>query len=315
MTCSVLAIAPVVPNLPALATAAELARIGDLPGVTLAQLTGPVTKQRIIDRLGRGRYDAVLWAGHGTPGHLLIEGDTIDPRWLAVQLKQAGIKLCVLAACQSGERPALGEFVASFADVLPPAGIATVVMLIAVEDRAAIEYDVALFQALVSGASVRTAHETGVEAIAHFGDMVQAPMLIPADAKNGDFAKLQATVPAIGAALAANDSERAHALIADAMTALGHIDARLAGLETTITGHETRIREIETHIHPPWQVTFWRVMAAAVALFAGSLFWIKETREVLFGVVLWAGLAVEGALVLLIIVCLLLANAKLERAK
>lgn len=315
MTYSVLAIAPTVANLPALSTAGELARIGDLPGVMLTQLTGPVTKQRIIDRLGRGRYDAVLWTGHGAPGHLLVEGDTIDPRWLAVQLRQAGIKLAVLAACQSGERPALGEFVASFVDVLPPAGVSAIVMLIVVEDRAAIEYDVALFQALAAGATVRAAHETGVEAIAHFGGMVQAPMLIPADKPNGDFAKLQATVPAIGAALASNDTTQAHALIVEAMTALGHIDARITGIETTVTKHETRILAIETHIHPPWQVTFWRVMAAVVFLFAGSLFWIKETREVLFGVVLWAGLAVEGALVLLVVACLLLANAKLERAK
>lgn len=313
MAYSVLAIAPVVTGLPPLGTAAELARIGDLPGVQLTQLTGPVTKQRVIDRLGRGRYDAVLWTGHGTPGHLLVEGDTIDPRWLAVQLKQAGIKLCVLAVCQSGERPALGEFVASFADVLPPAGVSAIVMLIAVNDQAAIEYDVALFQALVSGASVRVAHETGVEAIAHFGGMVQAPMLIPADKTNGDFAKLQASVPAIGAALAANDMDSAHSLINDAMDALGRLDARIVGIEASVDGHETRIKKIETRINPPWQATFWRVIALVVFLFASSLFWVKETRDVLFGTILWAGLATEGALLLLVVACLLLANAMMER--
>lgn len=313
MAYSVLAIAPTVTSLQPLSTAAELARIGDLPGVTLTQLTGPVTKQRIIDRLGRGTYNAVLWTGHGTPGHLVIEGDTVDPRWLAVQLKQAKIGLIVLSACESGNRPALTEFVASFADVLPTAGVSSIVMMIDVTDTAAIEYDVALFQSLASGATVRAAHEAGIETIARNPAMVQAPMLVPADRVNGDFASLQQNVGELGKALAANDTQTAHKLIGDTVAALDRIDRRIGGIERTVTEHDTRIGAIERHIHPPWIVTFWRVCAvlAVVAGLTAAAMW----RVVLFELYLPIGVMIEAAFLGLALVCVLQANAQLERDK
>jgi hypothetical protein len=200
--------------------------------------------------------------------------------------------------------------VASFADVLPPAGIATVVMLIAVEDRAAIEYDVALFQALVSGASVRTAHETGIEAIARFGGMIQAPMLIPADKVNGDFAKLRDSVPAIGAALAANDMTTAHALIADAMRALERLDTRIVGIEASVSRHETRLTAIERHIHPAPLVNALRVVAFFVVLLGIAL---AGFQYPVFSLYPFLGLIVEGALIVLAGVILLYANAIQER--
>lgn len=304
-----LAIAPTVTGLPALSTTAELARIGDLPGVQLAQLTGPVTKQRIIDRLGRSRYDAVLWTGHGTPGHLVIEGDTVDPRWLAVQLKQAKIGLVVLAACESGTRPAINEFVASFADVLPPAGVSAIVMMIDVTDTAAIEYDVALFQALASGATVRTAHETGIETIAHSPAMAQAPMLIPADRANGDFATLQANVGDLGKALAANDTEQAHRLIADTVAALDRIDRRIVGIEHTVTDHTKRIVAIERHIHPPWIVSVLRAAALFTVLFAAIVAVWQFPVFMLYPVI---AIISEGALISLAAATLFFANAKLQ---
>ena len=125
---------------------------------------------------------------------------------------------------------------------------------------------------------------------------------------NGDMDALRAQVAALGKALASDKPDEAHAIILKSIDALTKMDDRLVCVEA-------RVAAIERHINPPWQVTFWRVIAAIVALFAGSLFWIKETREVLFGVVLWAGLATEGALLLLVVACLLLANAKLEHAK
>lgn len=310
MAYSVLAIAPVVTNLPPLGTAAELARIGDLPGVTLTQLTGPVTKQRIIDRLGRGSYNAVLWAGHATPGHLYIEGDTVEPRWLAVQLKQAKIPLIVLTACQSANRPALNEFVASFADVLPSAGVSAIVMLIDVSDTAAIEYDVALFQALASGASVRSAHETGIEAIARFSDMVQAPMLIPSDRiTNGDFVTLQQHVGDLGRALASNDLAAAHKLISDTTDTLARIDCRIVGIENTVAAHGLRISKIEQRIDPPGVVVFLRVMAVLTVI-VGVIFGLWQD-EALFTVYPIVGVTFEGVLVVLAAALLLLANAKM----
>ncbi len=310
MTYSVLAIAPIATGLPALSTAAELARVGDLSGVTLTQLTGPVTKQRIIDRLCRGNFDAVLWTGHGTPGHLVIEGDTVDPRWLAVQLKQAKINLVVLAACETGKRPAINEFVASFADVLPPAGVSAIVMMIDVEDRSAIEYDVALFQALASGATVRAAHETGIETIAHSAAMAQAPMLIPADRVNGDFASLQQHVGDLGKALASNDLQAAHKLIGDTVDALDRIDRRIGGIERTVTDHGGRITAIERQIHPPWIVSFWRACAAFVVLFGVSMFWLRWPNGIWLDPI--AGIVLEGVLALLAGACLMLAVSKLE---
>lgn len=305
-----LAIAPTVAGLPALSTAAELARIGDLPGVQLAQLTGPVTKQRIIDRLGRSRYDAVLWTGHGTPGHLVIEGDTVDPRWLAVQLKQAKVGLVILTACQSGSRPAVGEFVASFADVIPPAGVPAIVMMIDVLDTAAIEYDVALFQALAAGETARRAHEVGIETIAHAAAMVQAPMLIPADRINGDFVTLQQHVGDLGKAMAANDLQAAHKLIGDTVAALDRIDERIVGIERTVTRHGARLDTIERHINPPWNVTAWRALAALIVLF-GVVMGASQ-RAVLFELYPFTGIVLEGVLLFAAAACLLLANAKLR---
>lgn len=311
MAYSVLAIAPLVTGLAPLATSAELACIGDLPGVQLTQLTGPVTKQRIIDRLGKGSYNAVLWTGHGTPGHLVIEGDTVDPRWLAVQLKQAKISLVVLAACQSGARPAISEFVASFADVLPPAGISAIVMMIDVEDRSAIEYDVALFQALTSGATVRASHETGIEKIAHNPAMAQAPMLIPADAGgNGDFASLQQHVGDLGKALAANDLQAAHKLISETVMALDRIDRRITGIERTVTEHDGRIAAIERHIHPSLTVSILRVVAFFVVLLGIVL---AGFQYPVFSIYPFLGLTVEGALIILAGVIILYANAMQER--
>lgn len=312
MTYSVLAIAPTVAGLSTLSTAAELARIGDLPGVQLTQLTGAVTKQRIIDRLGRGKYDAVLWTGHGTPGHLVIDGDTVDPRWLAVQLKQAKIGLAILAACQSGNRPIISEFVASFADVLPPAGVSTIVMMIDVEDRSAIEYDVALLQALTAGETTRRAHEVGIEAIAHSAAMVQAPMLIPADrVGNGDFVTLQQHVGDLGKALAANDLQAAHKLIGDTVAALDRIDGRITGIERTVTRHGERLDTIERHIHPPKMVNALRILAVSVVLF-GIIFAIVKYPVFLLDPAM--GITTEGALIILAAVVLLYANVIQERS-
>lgn len=295
MSFSVLAIAPIVSGLPVLAVTTELARIGDLAGVTLTQLTGPVTKQRIIDRLSRGSYNAVLWIGHGEPGHLALDDAPIDPRWLTSQLKAAKVPLVILAACQTGQRPSGSEFVASFADVLPPAGISAIVMMLDVDDKACIEYDVAIIQALVAGESSRHAHEVGLEAIAHFPAMIQAPMLIPSDTVNGDIDALQKSVSALRSALASDQPGKAHAAISECVVALGILDNRIMRLEGKIIA-------IEHEIHPPPQVLAWRLAAILVVLFGGTLFWVKDTREILFAIV-WVGLLLEIIIALLAATC------------
>ena len=164
---------------------------------------------------------------------------------------------------------------ASFADVIPPAGVSSIVMMIDVEDHSAIEYDVALFQALAAGETVRRAHEVGIEAIAHVAAMAQAPMLIPADRINGDFVTLQQHVGDLGKAMAANDLQAAHKLIGDTAAVLDRIDERITGIERTVTRHGTqldthgaRLDTIEREIHPPWMVVALRAAAVFTVLLA-----------------------------------------------
>lgn len=178
MIC-VLAVAPEVAGLPRLAAADELSRVGDVPTVRL-QVLLDATRQRIIDRLSRDPFDVLLWVGHGGPGELLLQDDVIDPQWLAAQLMSYNVRLAVLSVCETTVRPAGGPSSLGFADVLPAAGIDAVTMSMAVADRAAAAYDVALLQALAGGVPLRQAHQVGVAAAQRLGG-VQAPMLTPAD--------------------------------------------------------------------------------------------------------------------------------------
>lgn len=179
---AVLLVGPEVAGLPELRVTAELLRVGDLRGVQLTPLVGPeVTAARLVDRLERQRYDVILWSGHGTASRLLLsDGKAVHPQWLASQLVRHGAPLVVLAACESAMRPDGEALTLGFQDVLPAAGITLVAMSSSVTDAAAIEYDVALLQALAAGAAIRQAHEAGLEAAALAGSGA-APQLFVAD--------------------------------------------------------------------------------------------------------------------------------------
>ena len=181
---AVLLVGPEVAGLPKLQVTAELLRVGDLRGVQLTPLVGPeVTAARLVDRLERQRYDVILWSGHGTASRLLLsDGRAVQPQWLASQLVRHGAPLVVLAACESAMRPESEALTLGFQDVLPAAGITLVAMSSNVTDAAAIEYDVALLQALVAGAAIRQAHEAGLEAAA-LAKAATAPQLFVADGK------------------------------------------------------------------------------------------------------------------------------------
>lgn len=126
---------------------------------------------------------------------------------------------------------------------------------------------------------------------------------------NGDLHLLQQKVNELGRVLVSDRPEDAHAIINECAAALARMDARVMGLEG-------RVAAIEHRIDPPLVVTMWRAFAVLVLFFGGTLFWVKESREVLFGLYPWAGATLEMVLVLLVIVCLLMANAKLqERAR
>lgn len=172
---NVLAIAPRVSSLPALATDKDLTQIGDTPGVRIDPITD-VTRARIVDRLSRGQYDALLWMGHGRAGELLLADDAIDPQWLASQL--AGrVGLAVLAVCASAD---VGDAGAAFSETLPSYGIDTIAWVGAdVSDTGARAYSVGLFQALANSAPLRRAHEIGRARLGR--DQRNGPKLFPRD--------------------------------------------------------------------------------------------------------------------------------------
>ena len=297
---NVLAIAPIVPNLPALSVLDEIARIADVQNVSLTQLTGPVTKDRILDRLGRAHYDAVLWTGHGAPGHLLLsDGDRVDPRWLATQLCRRSINLVVLAACWSGVRQDVPGFVASFADVLPASGINNIVMMIEVADKAAIEYDVALFQSLAAGERLRKAHEVGLEAISRFQGMVQAPMLIPADGEiSASISTLKQKVDQIDDQLLMQHPEQARKLISEMTQTLQDLDEKIADTYQLATHTAERVAQLEMQVNPPMSVMVWRALAGLVIFLGLALFFVKDTRDVLFTPYPWFGVGAEVVIML-----------------
>jgi predicted nucleic acid-binding Zn-ribbon protein len=91
------------------------------------------------------------------------------------------------------------------------------------------------------------------------------------------------------------------------------IEGRVATVEETQRDHGGRLTAIERHIHPPWIVTFWRVMAVlsvVVGLTAAA-----KWPQVLFELYLPIGIIVEAAFVIIAFICVLQANAQLERDK
>jgi seryl-tRNA synthetase len=123
---------------------------------------------------------------------------------------------------------------------------------------------------------------------------------------NGDLETLQRKVGELGRVLASDHPEHAHDIINECAAALARLDSRVMGLEGRVTA-------IERHIHPPWMVTFWRVCAvlAVVAGLTAAAVW----PTVLFELYLPIGVIIEAAFVGLALVCILQANAQLERAR
>ena len=270
MPLRVLIVAPEHRTLPRLAQSSELTRISDVRGVYTEIVIGPlVTLERIQQRLRRMRYDVLLWSGHGSNGRLLLPDDSeAEPRWLASEVRLAGIHTVILAACES----ATGRGLNTFTEVLPAAGINTIAMSVEVSDRSAVDYNVALLHALVNGESLREAHRIGREALGERPD-ANAPQLYPADvavAPGGDFP--------------------------------GDYEETLRNLVRVQIDHNRRLDRIEQRMFPPWQVRLWQAIAALVVVTAIVTFSITETRLVFFndvrvGVLLTAmALALAGSL-------------------
>ncbi len=74
-----------------------------------------------------------------------------------------------------------------------------------------------------------------------------------------------------------------------------HIEQRVAHVETAVKRHDGEIAAILRHIDPPAVVLAWRGLAVFVFVVGLLLFAVKETRDVLFGI-LWVGVFMEAVL-------------------
>ena len=275
----VLLIAPEIPGLPRLAQTSELTRIGDVPGVSVTSVIGTlVTSLRIQSQLRRGTFDVLLWSGHGKDGRLLLPGgEDIEPHWLASEVRRSGIATVVLSVCDSAMR----RGIEGFGDVLPAAGINTIVMMIEVTDTSAVEYDVALLHALVNGETLREAHRIGIEAIGNRTDMT-APQLIPAD---GTATSLKRQVEAIQDKVDAGANAEALRLAKEFVDGLEEV-------EGIARENRQRIVAIEQHIRPPWLTRALQVSAVAAIIAALVLIVFDETRLIIYSP-LWNGVIID----------------------
>ena len=271
----VLIVAPEIPDLPRLAQVNELTRLADVPGISRNTLIGPlVTEQRIQSQLRNNAWDVLLWSGHGADGRLLLpDGTTIEPRWLASEVRRAGVRTVVLAVCDSAQRRGME----GFADVLPASGVNVIAMAVAVSDVAAVDYDVALLHALANGETVREAHRIGVEAIMGTPDAGK-PQLFMADNTTG---ALRDQVARIDASITNGDNAEALALARQFV----------AGLED----HEARIKVLERIHNPPPTVRAFQAAAVLSFMLALLLLVISDTREVIYRP-LWVGAIIDVAL-------------------
>lgn len=300
-TLRVLAIAPEIDNLPRLAQASELTRLGDVEGLDVEALLGPlVTQERIQSRLRRQNWDVLIWPGHGRNGRLLLPGNKeVEPRWLASEAHRAGVWLVILSICDSAQRRGHE----GFADVLPAAGISLIAMSAEVSDRGAVDYDVALLHSLAGGDSLRAAHNVGLEAIGQDAADRLGPQLFQPDKETA--AELGSQVRRLQEAVSAGHPHEALRIIEECHATLGKLQKHYEGLDG-------RVKAIERRLDPPWQVTFWRVCAALVLLFGLSLFFLLQTRALLFDP-WWMGTTFEAVLVMLAVLCWRMADVTRER--
>ena len=297
-----LVIAPEVEGLPRLAQSAELTRLSDARGLDVDPLIGSlVTLERVQGRLRDNSYDGVLWSGHGKDGRLLLSGGReVEPRWLASEVHRSGASLVILAVCDSAQRKGYE----GFADVLPAAGVNMIGMASEVGDVAAVDYDVALLHALLNGDNLREAHRIGLEAIKDQRDRPQ-PQLFMAD--NRTTADLSAQVKRLQDAVAAGHPR-------EALEIINQCSATLETLKEHYEGLDGRVKAIERRLNPPWQVAFWRACAAAVLLFGMSLFFIWQTRDLLFDP-WWMGTTFEVVLAALAVLCWRMGDVTMERLR
>lgn len=290
----VLIIAPEVNNAQPLDAATEVTHIGDISGIDATILSGrEVTRDRLLNRLQRGPYTMALWIGHGEPSRLLLsDGSSVDPRWLANQLLYAEVKVVLLSACWSASRPSTGAAALGFTDTIPALGISLVAMTTDVGDKAAGEYDLAFCQNFATGATIRRAHETGLEAIAKYGE-ADAPQLFPADpaGTSDSMKKLAAEMTALETSISHGQPDAAHGSLVQISEIVADIDRRLSETYRTtfknsaaITHLEGRVDRIDNRMNPPLEVRLYQIGMVAGVLTVVAAISVPVARNFIFSI-------------------------------
>jgi hypothetical protein len=304
----VLIVAPQTINAPILDAATEATRIGDIAGVDATILAGrDVTRDRLLNRLQRGPYTIALWIGHGEPSRLLLsDGSTIDPRWLADQLSFAEVKVAILSVCWSSVRPSTSAPVLGFTDTIPALGVTLVAMSTDVGDKAAAEYDVTFVQSFASGATIRRSHETGLEAIAKYGE-AQAPQLFSADPAGtaSSMKKLTDEIASLETSITEGHPDAAHASLVQITKIVGDIDRRLSEAyhvtfrNSAAISHLTeRVDRIDATVHPPTEVRFYQAgVGFGILLVVASLV-APPLRDIVFAVPAFGAFALANVIAL-----------------
>lgn len=136
-------------------------------------------------------------------------------------------------------------------------------------------------------------------------DAVQSQLVAHDKRTNGDLEVLQRRVQDLAKVLASDHPQEAHEIINECVMALGRLDSRVLGLEG-------RVSAIERKINPPVSVVAWRVIALLMMMIGVIVaFW----QRAVFGAYPVVGVITETALVLVAVVCLMLASAKLREAR
>lgn len=290
----VLIVAPEVINAQPLDAATEVTHIGDISGIDATILSGrDVTRDRLLNRLQRGPYTLALWIGHGEPSRLLLsDGSSVDPRWLANQLLYAEVKVAILSVCWSASRPSTGSSALGFTDTIPALGISLVAMTTDVGDKAAGEYDLAFSQNFATGASIRRAHETGLEAIAKYGE-ADAPQLFAADptGTSGSMKKLAAEMTSLETSISDGRPDAAHGSLVQIAGIVAEIDRRLSETyhvtfrnSAAITHLEGRVDQIDATVNPPIEVRVYKMSAAFGIITVMVALVFAPARDIVFAV-------------------------------
>lgn len=296
---NILIVAPEIENLPKLAQSTELTRLEDVTNLSVKPLTGTlVTSERIQNRLRSGKYDVLLWSGHGSNGRLLLpKGKEIEPRWLASEVKHAGISLVVLSVCDSAQRKGYE----GFADILPANNISLIGMSVGISDISAVEYNISLLHALANRETLRNAHRIGLESI-NGADKV-SPQLFIADYENAE--QLKEKVDELQSSIDIGDSTKTIEIIEECHTILEDLHLKYNGLHY-------RLNRVEKKLNPPKEALVWRFVAMLILFTAASFLFILQLRSVIFDP-WWVGVLFEFFLCLFAIMCWRMNNLVIQR--